>query len=135
MCGESHTRYTGHSTMVKQWLALCQIGPLGKPNLPETLFREDCTFPKLYFGKVLPPRNANLEQTTSGGEGGQNFPERFAPTAPVSPRCNHLPGRLYLPETLFQEGCTFPKPYSGKAVPSRNPTPERLYLPKTVLGR
>ena len=41
-------------------------------------------------------------------------------------------GGLYLPETFSRDGCTFPRPYSGKAVPYRNPLPGRLYLPYTL---
>ena len=32
----------------------------------------------------------------------------------------------------FWEGCTFPKPYSGKVAPSRNPILGRLYLPEIL---
>ena len=41
-------------------------------------------------------------------------------------------GKPDFPETLSWEGCTFPKAYSGKAEPPRNPVLGRLYLPETL---
>ena len=45
-----------------------------------------------------------------------------------------LSGEPILPETICQ-GCTFPKPCSGKVVSSRNPSLGRLYLPDILLWK
>ena len=61
MCGEKavgRSFYDGSIICHKTWL--CRIGLSRKPNLLETLFREGCTFPKPYSGKIAPSRNCIL---------------------------------------------------------------------------